>query len=661
QLPDDNDVTLPPIQSVTMPPVQENSDSNVMLYPAYETTKAGKKYGYIDSLGEFVLPAIYNYATVFSDGVAIISIEDSYQIINTKGDILFENDYFINEFSNGAAVFHKVTDSKLLYGYINTAGEVILEPQYSEAGNFGEDNTAIVCSESGVYSQIDKSGKIIKELNIEEYYGINLFRDGYLVFTNYENYGQGVKDLQGKVIFEPIYSEIYNLGKGLFAIRQQGEDNYTPALEPMAIFNKEGEQLSDYIYYEVNEYQGDMASASDRQYTFFIDTDGKPMEEFPKVEGIGNLRLIDDMIQANVDKDFFYLTKDGTIIWKMEHLDWLTDNITAKRLRYRPNRFALISYPELQGLDNQDVQTLINQKVRKIFRRDPNSINEDDAIYIDDDYYIELSNNLLTVYRDGYDYPYGAAHGMPIRDYYYFDITTGEQYELGDLFIDDSLYISKLNLILDKMIIDSAQNPDSMIFTDFFTGISDNQYFILTEDSVIIYFYPYDIAAYAAGFPEFNIPYTDLSDIINTEGSLWNSFEHNTLDKTSNNSDTTLTNLMDSVIKLYEKSMVSAININYFDYVEPHLLKESSLYKSQKELVKSLSDRDIREEYISSKVEKVEYDRPNNQYLVYTEEIISIDYPDQGKVIKTFYYIYTVVASDIGYRLQLSDIKTWER
>jgi hypothetical protein len=40
----------------------------------------------------------------------------------------------------------------------------------------------------------------------------------------------------------------------------------------------------------------------------------------------------------------------------------------------------------------------------------------------------------------------------------------------------------------------------------------------------VIYFYPYEIAAYAAGFPEFEIPFEDLTDYIDTEGAFWKSF-----------------------------------------------------------------------------------------------------------------------------------------
>jgi hypothetical protein len=63
-----------------------------------------------------------------------------------------------------------------------------------------------------------------------------------------------------------------------------------------------------------------------------------------------------------------------------------------------------------------------------------------------------------------------------------------------------------------------------MYFPENFHGIAIDQYFKLEKDAISIYFYPYDIAAYAAGFPEFLIPFDDISEYINKTGAFWNAF-----------------------------------------------------------------------------------------------------------------------------------------
>jgi hypothetical protein len=69
---------------------------------------------------------------------------------------------------------------------------------------------------------------------------------------------------------------------------------------------------------------------------------------------------------------------------------------------------------------------------------------------------------------------------------------------------------------------------ESMFFEEAFTGISDAQYFYLTDTGVTIYFYPYDIAAYAGGFPEFAMTYEELDKLIDKDGAFWKSFHPTT-------------------------------------------------------------------------------------------------------------------------------------
>ncbi|MBH1940676.1 WG repeat-containing protein [Mobilitalea sibirica] len=635
------------------------------LFPAYEATEEGNKYGYINREGTFVIPPTYDGAGDFMEDLAVVYNDETFQVINEQGKVIFENEYMIYDYHNGAAKFIKMINDRYMYGFINTEGKVIIEPIYTNALDFTQDHIAIVSKDGENFFTVDKTGTKVSDTEKEAYYNYQEYKDGYQVINgdNYNSYQ--VVDEQNNIIIGPVIGEIYNLGKGLFAVRRQSLDEFDiPVKEPMAIFNKDGEQLSDYIHYDINEYQGDLASASDDKYTYFIDTKGNIIETLPKLEGIGSLSLLgDDFIRADIDYETYYLRKDGSILWRSDTLFSLTDDITAKKIKLRPDRFTLIFYPEIDGLKDEKIQTSLNKKIKSLFDRSQNDSDPDDdyIVYVEDNFSIELINDLLVIQKSGYDYPYGAAHGMPINDYYYFNIKTGNHYTLSDLFKEESYYISILNMILEKKINEMSIDEDSMIFADSFHGISQNQYFILTEDTLILYFYPYEIAAYAAGFPDFSVPYSEIIDLIDTEGELWLSFHRDDMASPKETTDKELLPLMNSVIRLYVKSLVNAINIDYFPYVEAHLLKGSKLYNAQKELVSDLYSRGIREEYISSKVEKVEFDENNNVYQVYVTEEISIQYPDQAAVTKTFSYIYTISPSTKKQQYLLSDIKKWDR
>ncbi|MNP62681.1 hypothetical protein D3C76_1579810 [compost metagenome] len=95
-------------------------------------------------------------------------------------------------------------------------------------------------------------------------------------------------------------------------------------------------------------------------------------------------------------------------------------------------------------------------------------------------------------------------------------------YELKDLFKPNSDYVKVLSQIVGDQIKNDPQY--SYVFPDTYEGISPNQPFFVTADALHLYFNPYEIAPYAAGFPTFTIPFVQIRDIINTEGSFWKAF-----------------------------------------------------------------------------------------------------------------------------------------
>lgn len=109
----------------------------------------------------------------------------------------------------------------------------------------------------------------------------------------------------------------------------------------------------------------------------------------------------------------------------------------------------------------------------------------------------------------------GGAHGMTIVKALSFDVTTGEQYELKDLFKPDSDYVTVLSKIIEQKIKDW-----DIQLLEPFTKIRPDQDFYFADHSLVIYFQLYEITPYAWGFPYFPIPILDIQDIIQPGGPL---------------------------------------------------------------------------------------------------------------------------------------------
>ena len=522
-------VTLTPTLALspTIIPSPVVTEDPAELFPASRKIDGEIKYGYINRSGEFTIDPVFDMASDFYDGVAVVTLNNKYCVIDEGGNVIFINDNTIQNFCNGAAVYLKLdADGNCSYGYIDTKGNVMVEPQYELASNFNDDNRAYVSTGSGKYALIDKTGKVLEnyELDLKYDYAMGL-EDGYLIYTDSDSASYGVITLRGETIFEPIYSYIIYLGDALFAMKEPGLEPYEAnVISKQAIFNAKGEQLTDYTYYDLSTFYKGYSSATNEDSTFFIGLDGTIVSDLPKFEGTGTVRLFGDVISAFLDGDQLYYTKDKTILWQTDNMVALSDSLKVKRLKFKPTRDVLVNYPQIDGLSDATIQKQINTQLKSIFTDKRKDITAKDMLSVDDTFAATLLHNLLIIERDGYDYYYGAAHGMPIMDFFYIDITTGTFYQLKDLLIDGSDYAEKINKLITDEIAADIESGDSMYFPDSFTGITETQYFHLEEDAIVVYFYPYDIAAYAGGFPEFIIPFTDISKYINTEGAFWKSF-----------------------------------------------------------------------------------------------------------------------------------------
>ncbi len=513
--------TNTPTPTVT-PTTAPISESVTDLYPASQEIDGKKVYGYIDSSGTFVIKPAFDEANDFHSNYAIVYMDEKYLAIDTMGNIFYTSKNPIGDFYNDTAIISRYGGDQTLYGYINKDGKEIIKPQYELVSNFGKEDTAYVYSGKGKYALINKLGKTLESYELDSKYNPLFIEDGYVIYYNSKgNYG--VVKLTGEEIIKDDYSEISYIGKDLFALKAKHED--TSAINstlPAAFYDSKGTQLTDYLLYDISSHNG-YISTTDDTFTYFIGPDGQALSGLPKFEGRGTVTMFGDVIKADIDGKLAYYKKDYTLIWQEDTFQTLSQGIIAKEIKFKHNKYAYTYYPRIEGLSNKTAEDTINVKLRSLFvdsRKDllPN-------VSVADTFKASIMKNLLVVERNGYDYPFGAAHGMPIRDCYYMDINSGSLYEFKDLFIADSDYVTKINEFISTEIAIRSTDDDSMYFDSPFNGIPEKPYFKVSTKALTIYFYPYDIAAYAAGFVEFEISFQSLYDYIDFNGAFWNAFK----------------------------------------------------------------------------------------------------------------------------------------
>ncbi|MEN6462457.1 MAG: DUF4163 domain-containing protein [Syntrophomonas sp.] len=181
--------------------------------------------------------------------------------------------------------------------------------------------------------------------------------------------------------------------------------------------------------------------------------------------------------------------------------------------------------PEISGLKNTQVQSVINQK----FIQDVNQLktpleseardfkNECDqngypfrpyGFYSSCDKYYQ-NGKILSLYVDYYQYT-GGAHGSTERRAYNYDLASGQNMGLKDLFKVGYDY----QIVINNYIKEAIGNCPEMYFPDDmgFNGISADQGCYIQNGFLVVYFAQYEIAPYAAGIPEFRLPLSLFAD-----------------------------------------------------------------------------------------------------------------------------------------------------
>lgn len=665
---------------------------------------------FIDRQGKVVLGPYNSYIPDYTNGYAVVYEKGKgSKLINEEGKIVLESKYRLEEVSEGLVKFSEEKISEFKYGFMDMKGKIVISPKYASVSAF-IDGKAWATNDYIKYNLIDKQGTVLATANAMLYQldtksGLVPYRDmklnkyGYKTlkgdiaispkFSEAEAFSDGLAvvsvetgeyefkkaliDTTGNYVFKPEYSGIESIGQGLYSASVDGYSYSSTYYNKHAIFDNKGKRLSEFAYYNVSQFNGDYASACNETQTFFIDKTGKIVETLPKLDGIGSMEIIGDIIKADIDGSLSYYNKDTSLIWEQNRDFDLGDGITVRTNELRTNYLNYVVYPEVQGLSNTIIQDSINKRLKSEFIKaitniDPSEQEDFNSSTHSKQFSVSKNKDLLIVKAESYYYPIGAAHGMPFQEYYHIDLKTGNFYNMKNLFKSKVKYMDRLTSIVRNQISLQAK----MKSDDSYAGcldkkptLRDNIGFTVTEDTLQVYFEPYEIGPYAVGFVTFDIPYGQIMDLIDDKGSFWNSFNKKVvkrkliIDKYQSIDQKTSTAIQNQIGN-YEMKLVEAINSNDFKKVEPTLLKGSTLYTAQKKLVSDLFKKKIKEKLVDFEIFSVAYLSQLNEYHVYVLEDISIKYPNKKNYeTKKFSWCYTVVKDQKTGSFTLSKIEKW--
>lgn len=178
-----------------------------------------------------------------------------------------------------------------------------------------------------------------------------------------------------------------------------------------------------------------------------------------------------------------------------------------------------IEYPIISGMDDTLLEHKINHFLNEKFTPVPDwfKIKDCDStrgLAYDITFDVPFNSiNFLSIIQQYYWFS-GGAHGNYGYIGFNIDLQNGNIYNLSDVIKSDGF--DKLTEIAEykiKEIYNTDNLKDAGLFDDHLTITKEQNYFI-TDTALVLQFNPYEIAPYAYGDIEVEIPFDQISDII---------------------------------------------------------------------------------------------------------------------------------------------------
>ena len=153
------------------------------------------KFSYLNSKGETKIPAMFDAADQFKDGLAIIQMNEKYGAINKTGEFIIQptHKYPLNNMGEGLVSYVDKNDKM---GILNSKGEIVVSAIYEQIGSISDGMIPYVGKSKCGY--MDKTGNVIIP---ELYYEVWPFYEGYAWVKQSSSSNYTCVDKEAKIVF----------------------------------------------------------------------------------------------------------------------------------------------------------------------------------------------------------------------------------------------------------------------------------------------------------------------------------------------------------------------------------------------------------------------------------------------------------------------------
>ncbi|HHY91623.1 MAG TPA: DUF4163 domain-containing protein, partial [Clostridiales bacterium] len=204
--------------------------------------------------------------------------------------------------------------------------------------------------------------------------------------------------------------------------------------------------------------------------------------------------------------------------------------VYTKAIQYKDAYMEVnLKIPVIEGMKNVELMNRLNQELEKKaldFKKETENITKEvveeskrqgwplrtGSAYTEYKAWIN-DNQTMSISVTYYQYT-GGAHGITYKEAVNVDLVNGKELSLKELFAGSEDYQQVITYELLKQM-----NNEEYLFPEAVRDFkaSDDLKFYLTDEGIVFYFDPYEIAPYVRGIVEYQIPYDSLKDVLNKD------------------------------------------------------------------------------------------------------------------------------------------------
>lgn len=181
---------------------------NRFLTPEFSKVKS--KWGYVDNNGRIIINPIFDYASGFNKGVALVKIYGSPKYIDKTGKLYEEPPYGKVEDSSQILIPQELIREGVNWGFVSETRQFVIAPQFERVLSFSE-GVAAVKRWNYQWGFIDENGEYVIEPQFDS---AKCFSEGLAAVMIAEHTKWGLRncrwgfiDKMGKYVIEPRFDE----------------------------------------------------------------------------------------------------------------------------------------------------------------------------------------------------------------------------------------------------------------------------------------------------------------------------------------------------------------------------------------------------------------------------------------------------------------------